>query len=77
MNSDVKKLTYAEKVRLLMAENYWGNNSLGGKIYSFVVADGPLGLRRAKDLRDGGGRGCYPSRPRHKYQAHPRRGKEF
>ena len=55
MNSDVKKLTYAEKVRLLMAENYWGNNSLGGKIYSFVVADGPLGLRRAKDLKDGGG----------------------
>lgn len=61
MNSDVKKLTYAEKVRLLMAENYWGNNSLGGKIYSFVVADGPLGLRRAKDLKDGGGKGCYPS----------------
>ena len=53
MNSDVKKLTYAEKVKLLMAENYWGNNSLGGKIYSFVVADGPLGLRRAKDLKDG------------------------
>lgn len=53
MISDVKKLTYAEKVRLLMAENYWGNNSLGGKIYSFVVADGPLGLRRAKDLKDG------------------------
>ena len=44
-----------------MAENYWGNNSLGGKIYSFVVADGPLGLRRAKDLTDGGGKGCYPS----------------
>ena len=61
MISDVKKLTYAEKVRLLMAENYWGNNSLGGKRYSFVVADGPLGLRSAKDLKDGGGIGCYPS----------------
>lgn len=61
MISDVKELTYAEKVKLLMAENYWGNNSLGGKIYSFVVADGPLGLRRAKDLKDGGGKGCYPS----------------
>lgn len=61
MACDVEKLTYAEKVRLLMAENYWGNNSLGGRIYSFVVADGPLGLRRAKDLTDGGGKGCYPS----------------
>lgn len=61
MACDVEKLTYAEKVKLLMAENYWGNNSLGGKIYSFVVADGPLGLRRAKDLTDGGGNGCYPS----------------
>ena len=32
MACDVEKLTYAEKVRLLMAENYWGNNSLGGRI---------------------------------------------
>ena len=61
MSGEKKNLTYAEKVRMLMAENYWGSNSLGGKVCSFAVADGPLGLRKAKNMADGGGEGCYPS----------------
>ena len=55
MISDVKKLTYAEKVRLLMAEKYWGNNSIGGKIYSFVVADGPIRFYPFHYSKRGGG----------------------
>lgn len=61
MEDKSKELTYQEKVKLLMAETYWSSQTLNGKLAPFTVADGPLGLRRAMELSDGGGKGCYPS----------------
>ena len=63
MSGEKKNLTYAEKVRMLMAENYWGSNSLGGKGCSFAVADGPLGVRKAKNMAERGGGGGYTFPP--------------
>ena len=61
MEDKSKELTYQEKVKLLMAETYWSSQTMNGKLAPFTVADGPLGLRRAMELSDGGGKGCYPS----------------
>lgn len=61
MRTHLKTLSYEEKVRLLMAETYWGNHSLGGKVYAFTVSDGPVGLRCSKNIKEGGENGCYPA----------------
>lgn len=57
----MEELTYADRVRLLLSGSYWGNNDLDGRVYSFSVSDGPLGLRTARSKDDGGAAGVYPS----------------
>lgn len=43
------ELTSEEKIKLLIGKDMWSNDSCGGKIYSFVVSDGPAGLRHPAD----------------------------
>ena len=57
----MEELSYAERVRLLLAGSFWGNDDLDGKVYAFSVSDGPLGLRTARSKDDGGAAGVYPS----------------
>ncbi len=45
---DIKKLTAIEKVRLVMGADFWSNDSLDGRLYKFVLSDGPVGLRHPR-----------------------------
>lgn len=45
------KLTTEEKIKLLIGKDMWSNDSCGEKIYSFVVSDGPAGLRHPSDTK--------------------------
>lgn len=49
------RLTTEEKIKLITAYNNWTIDSLDGKLYQFSVTDGPLGVRRPKDLTNWGG----------------------
>ncbi|MDE6274121.1 MAG: glycoside hydrolase family 3 C-terminal domain-containing protein [Clostridiales bacterium] len=42
---DIKNLTAEEKIKLVMGKNWWESHDLGGKVPSFRVSDGPVGLR--------------------------------
>lgn len=43
---DLKKLSTIEKTKLVMGADFWCNETLGGRVYKFVVSDGPVGLRQ-------------------------------
>lgn len=51
--NEMKKteLSLDEKIRLLVGKDMWSNDSCNGKVYSFVVSDGPSGLRHPADLQ--------------------------
>ncbi len=50
MEKLLKTLSVEEKIRLCAGKNNWQTDDLGGKLYSVMVADGPLGLRVPTDL---------------------------
>lgn len=59
-----QKLNIDEKIKLLVAKDMWSNDSCGGKLYSFVVSDGPVGLRHPQDMNSNDHAVCsiaYPS----------------
>ncbi len=43
---DIKELSAIEKAKLVMGADFWCNETLGGRVYKFVVSDGPVGLRQ-------------------------------
>ena len=43
------KFTTEEKLKLLVAKDMWSNDDLQGKLVSFMVSDGPVGLRHPID----------------------------
>lgn len=45
------QLTAEEKIKLLIGKDMWSNDSCGDKVYSFVVSDGPAGLRHPSDTK--------------------------
>ncbi len=45
----VKDLTTEQKIKLIMGADYWSNYTVDGKLYKFVVSDGPVGLRQPRD----------------------------
>lgn len=51
---DVKTLSAEEKLTLVMGRDSWRISDLGGKIESFRVSDGPVGLRTVIDPDDEG-----------------------
>lgn len=55
-----KDLTAVEKAKLVMGANFWTNETLGGRVYEFVVSDGPVGLRQPTD-RTAAFQVSYPS----------------
>ena len=42
-------LTTEQKVKLVMGADFWTNYDCDGKLYKFVVSDGPVGLRQPLD----------------------------
>ncbi len=46
---DLTKLTTIEKTKMLMGADFWCNETLDGRVYRFVVSDGPIGLRQPLD----------------------------
>lgn len=44
-----KLLTVEEKIELLVGKDKWSTSSCNEKIYSFVMSDGPVGLRHPKE----------------------------
>ena len=55
-----KDLTAVEKAKLVMGANFWANETLDGRVYEFVVSDGPVGLRQPTD-RTAAFQVSYPS----------------
>ena len=55
-----KDLTAVEKAKLVMGANFWTNETLDGRVYEFVVSDGPVGLRQPTD-RTAAFQVSYPS----------------
>lgn len=49
IDMNAKQLTNEEKLKLVMARNSWSNDSLDGRLYSYVTSDGPIGLRTEED----------------------------
>lgn len=49
---DSKKLTTAEKVKLIMGADFWSNETLDNRLYRFILSDGPVGLRHPKILNE-------------------------
>lgn len=43
------KFTIEERLKLLVAKDMWSNDDLQGKLVSFMVSDGPVGLRHPID----------------------------
>lgn len=43
---DLKKLSTIEKAKMVMGADFWCNETLDGRVYKFVVSDGPIGLRQ-------------------------------
>ena len=43
---DLKELSTIEKAKLVMGADFWCNETLDGRVYKFVVSDGPVGLRQ-------------------------------
>lgn len=46
---DLTKLTTIEKTKMVMGADFWCNETLDGRVYRFVVSDGPIGLRQPLD----------------------------
>lgn len=51
----MKEFTVEEKIRLITAYNNWTIDGLNGKLYQFSMTDGPMGVRRPKNLKNWGG----------------------
>lgn len=50
--SKTEKLSYEEKLKLLMGKDCWHTEGFDGKLYEVTMSDGPLGLRTPA-LKDG------------------------
>jgi beta-glucosidase len=48
----VRYLSNEEKAVLTQGKNDWENNDLGGKLPTFTMSDGPMGVRSTKSLDD-------------------------
>ena len=42
---NIMKISNEEKIKLIMAKDWWETEDLGGKIEKIKVSDGPVGLR--------------------------------
>ena len=52
MKKIINNLTFKEKLKLLIGKDVWSNSSCNGKVYTFVVSDGPIGLRHPDKTTD-------------------------
>lgn len=50
--SKTDKLSYEQKLKLLMGQDCWHTEDLDGKLYRATVSDGPLGLRTPAWVKD-------------------------
>ncbi len=48
MKYSLNDFTIDEKIKILTGKNNWENEDLGGKVYKFMLSDGPVGLRTVK-----------------------------
>lgn len=44
-----RELTREQKIKLIMGADFWTNYDADGRLYTFVVSDGPVGLRQPLD----------------------------
>ncbi len=49
------ELTKEDKVKLLMGKDNWSNYTADGKLYEFILSDGPVGLRQPINRKIWGG----------------------
>lgn len=57
----IKSLTKEQKIKLIMGADFWTNYDLDGRIYKFVVSDGPVGLRQPLDRTTAEQQNCIKS----------------
>ena len=60
LKANFRLRTAVEKAKLVMGANFWTNETLDGRVYEFVVSDGPVGLRQPTD-RTAAFQVSYPS----------------
>ena len=48
------KLTNEEKIHLICGHDIWTTDSLNGKVPSISMSDGPVGVRRPKNMKTWG-----------------------